>query len=80
MRAIRQIHDANELVVVDERKADERARGEVLVVQQRMLLRLGNVAHEQRLAAHRHPTGHALPDRDARVLRRCQARHRAPPR
>src|SRR5207247_7900671 len=40
LRAIGQIQHAHEVTVVDQWKADERARGEILVAQQRMSLRL----------------------------------------
>src|ERR1043166_5398478 len=65
LRAVGEIDDAHELFVVHQRKADERARREVLVVQQRVLVGFSDVAHEERLARGGHATRHAVADRDA---------------
>src|SRR5690348_4194319 len=48
--AIGEVYHANEILVIDERKADERSSREVLVAQQRMLLGFAHVAHEKRLS------------------------------
>src|SRR5439155_956841 len=63
-----QIQHAHEVTVVDQWKADERARGEILVAQQRMSLRLTDVADEQRLARCRDLPGDAFADRDTRAF------------
>ena len=47
-------------------------------LEQRMLARVGDVAHEHRLARHRDPARDALPDRDARAVDDHPARFRAP--
>src|SRR5687767_6318706 len=67
--AVREIHDAEKLVVIDEREADERSAREVLVLEQRMLPRFGDVLHQERLAIRGDLARHAMPDADPRAFR-----------
>src|ERR1051325_3529760 len=67
-RTVGDIHDAHQLIMVDEWKADERSGREILIVQERMRLGLGDVADQQRLATRRDASRNALPDRDAYAL------------
>ena len=43
LRAIREVHDTNELVVIDQREADERAGREVLILKERVTLRFRHI-------------------------------------
>ena len=63
--AIREVDHADQLIPVDEGKADERSGREVLVAQQRMASRVGHVLHEDGLARSGDAAGDPLPDRDA---------------
>src|SRR4051812_10397715 len=61
--AIGEVHDANERTMIDERKADERARGEQLVANERMMSCLRDVLPQGRLARSGDFSCHTVPDR-----------------
>src|SRR5205809_4909841 len=66
--AIREIDDPHQLIVVHEREADERPAREILVLQQGMVLGLGDILYEDRLAIRGDLSGNAMTNSDARTL------------